>query len=229
MNLKNLTTSHRSCFILSLLITFIFISSCATARHEPYPKATYAVASWYGSDFHGRPTASGELYDMYGLTCAHREYAFGTQLKVTNILNDRSVNCLVNDRGPFVEGRDIDLSYAAAREIGLTGPGTGRVRIEYMGRDITYQREVGDFAQKGPFTVQVGSFRDISNATRLKMALELKYSQVYITKADIDGSSYYRVRIGKFNVKNDAFRFAKTLADEGYNIFITTYDEKVAI
>ncbi|MEW6676132.1 MAG: septal ring lytic transglycosylase RlpA family protein [Nitrospirota bacterium] len=71
------------------------------------------MASWYGPDFHGRPTSSGELFNMYALTCAHREHPFGTRLKVTNISNNKTVSCVINDRGPFVSGRDLDLSYAA--------------------------------------------------------------------------------------------------------------------
>jgi rare lipoprotein A len=85
-------------------IILIPLSSCAPARYESYPRVTYAVASWYGPDFHGRPTTSGELFDMNALTCAHREYPFGTKLKVMNVSNDRTVNCLVNDRGPFIGG-----------------------------------------------------------------------------------------------------------------------------
>ncbi|MFZ6016669.1 MAG: septal ring lytic transglycosylase RlpA family protein [Nitrospirota bacterium] len=71
------------------------------------------MASWYVPDFHGRPTSSGELFNMYAFTCAHREHPFGTRLKVTSISNNKTVSCVINDRGPFVSGRDLDLSYAA--------------------------------------------------------------------------------------------------------------------
>ncbi|MBI5187942.1 MAG: septal ring lytic transglycosylase RlpA family protein [Nitrospirae bacterium] len=212
--------------LVTCYLLLVFLASCAPARYETYPEPGYAIASWYGPDFHGRPTSSGELFNMYALTCAHREHQFGTRLKVTNISNNKAVNCLVNDRGPFVSGRDLDLSYAAAREIGLIGPGTGKVRIEYLGRDTRYIREVRYSSDRGPFTIQVGSFKELSNATRLKTALELKYSKVYITETEIDGIRYYRVRIGKFNIKDDAFRLAKNLADEGYSVLITHYDER---
>ncbi|MDH5202638.1 MAG: septal ring lytic transglycosylase RlpA family protein [Nitrospirota bacterium] len=205
----------------------VFVS-CAPARYETYPKATYAVASWYGPDFHGKPTSSGEIFNMYALTCAHRDYPFGTNLTVTNLTNNKSVNCIVNDRGPFVAERDLDLSYGAAKEIGLIGPGTVKVRIEYAGRDTQYVREVKYIqGRRGPFTIQIGSFKELPNASRLKMALELKYSKVYITEAEIDGSRYYRVRIGKFPAKEEASRYAKTLADEGYSVLITGYDETI--
>ena len=79
----------------------------------------------------------------------------------------------------------------------------------------------------GPFTIQIGSYKDLSNATRMKASLEFKYSKVYITEAEISGSKYYRVRVGKFNSKDDAFTLAKTLADEGYNTLIAPYEERI--
>lgn len=218
--------------ILKLLIgvyLLLLLTSCAPVRYETYPAPHYAIASWYGPEFHGRPTASGEIFDMYAFTCAHREYPFGTKLKVTNVSNNKTVNCLVNDRGPFVSGRDIDLSYAAAKEIALIRAGTGKVRIEYAGRDTGYMKEVRYLSdiedskrRVGPFTIQVGSFKEPSNAVRLKMGLDLKYSNVYITAAEIDGSKFFRVRVGNFYIKDDAYRLAKTLADEGYSVFITS-------
>jgi len=205
----------------------LLLVSCATTYYETHPGITYAVASWYGPEFHGKPTASGEMFDMYSLTCAHREYPFGTKLRVTNVLNNKSTSCLVNDRGPFVAGRDLDLSYAAAKNIGLIGTGTGKVRIEYMGRDTSYIREVKDNSRAGVFTVQVGSFKEFSNAKRLRMALELKYSKVYISEVFLEGNRYYRVRVGKFYVKDEAYRIAKTLAEEGYSVFITNYGKEI--
>ena len=107
----------------SLLIAFLASCSSVHTKTSPAYDKTYTVASWYGPKFHGRPTSSGEIFNMYAMTCAHKEYPFGTRLKVTNIENNRSAECVVNDRGPFVEGRDIDLSYAVAKEIGVIGPG----------------------------------------------------------------------------------------------------------
>jgi rare lipoprotein A len=213
------------CFLV-IVIPF-FIASCASIRHGTYPEADYAFASWYGHDFHGKPTSSGEIFNMHEMTCAHRKYPFGTKLKVTNLLNDKAVYCLVNDRGPFVSGRDIDLSYAAAREIGLIGQGIGKVKIEYIGRDTSYIKEVKYLSDTGPYTVQVGSFRESSNASRLKRSLELNYGDVYITEAKIYGKIYYRVRIGKFYMRDDVYRLAKTLAEEGYNVFVTGYEERI--
>jgi rare lipoprotein A len=206
------------------IIILIALASCST----PYkPPSGYAIASWYGSEFHGKPTASGEIFDMNKYTCAHREFPFGTKLKVTNTMNDKSIACVVNDRGPFVQGRDVDLSYAAAKDIELIGTGTATVRIDKLGRDSSYIREVKYLSDSGPFTVQVGSFRDASNASRLKTGLELKYDNVYITEAEINGERFYRVRIGKFQVKSEVQKLGRGLADEGYGVLITRHEEKI--
>jgi peptidoglycan lytic transglycosylase len=216
----------RRIYFMILVQFFIFpFSSCAS--YHIYPESEYVIASWYGPEFHGKPTSSGELFDMYAYTCAHREYPFGTKLKVTYASNGRTVYCLVNDRGPFVDGRDIDLSYAAAKEIGLLNPGTGPVTIEYMGRDTSFIRKVEYAPLAEALTIQAGSFRELSNAQRLKTSLELKYSGIYIDKADINGSTFYRVRIGRSLAKEDAISLAETLANEGYRVLITRYDEKI--
>ena len=93
----------------------------------------YFVCSYYGKKFHGRQTANGEIFDMYKLSCAHKSLPFGTRLKVINEDNGKSVVVRVNDRGPFIEGRDLDLSYAAAQEIGLIAHGVKRMRVEVLG------------------------------------------------------------------------------------------------
>jgi rare lipoprotein A len=213
-------------YFIILVQFFIFpFSSCAS--YHIYPETEYVIASWYGPEFHGKPTSSGELFDMYAYTCAHREYPFGTKLKVTHASNGRTVYCLVNDRGPFIDGRDIDLSYAAAKEIGLLNPGTGPATTEYAGRDMSFIRKVAYAPQSGALTIQAGSFREISNAQRLKASLELKYSGIYIDKADVNGSTFYRVRIGRSLAKEDAISLAETLANEGYRVLITKYDERI--
>lgn len=117
------------------------------------------VASWYGDPFHGRTTASGERYDQEGLTAAHRTLPFGTWVRVENLENGRTVRVRITDRGPFVDDRIIDLSRAAARNLGLIGPGTGRVRIEVV--DVA-----------GCHAVQVASFADRDAAVERRSELE---------------------------------------------------------
>lgn len=191
---------------------------------SPGRRAT-AVASWYGEPFHGRLTASGERYDMHGFTAAHRTLPFGTRLKVTSAETGRSSVVTVNDRGPFVDGRDLDLSYGAAKEIGLVGEGVGRVAVEVMGRDLRYRKTVTeavvtDTAPADGFAIQFGAFRDPENAGRLKQALELEATGVSITQAVVDGALYHRVRLGSFASRDEAIGRARAFADEGYDTLI---------
>ena len=91
------------------------------------------MASWYGNKYHGRPTSSGEIFDMYKLTAAHNKLPLGTRVRVTNLKSRKSIVVKVNDRGPFVRGRIIDLSYAAAKKIGMIEDGVAKVRVEIVG------------------------------------------------------------------------------------------------
>lgn len=215
------------------VIALIFLSvliSCAPAKKPPsveYPpsEAKKGVASWYGTEFHGRPTASGEIYNMYEYTCAHREYPFGTKLKVINLQNKKDVVCTVNDRGPFVPGRDLDLSYASAKKIDLIATGTAEVLMEPIGRDFSYVRQVKYTPISGAaLTIQVGAFKEIDNALRLKQALSLRYENVYINKVNIQGETFYRVRIGKFMSYDEVYNLAKSMGQEGYKVIITKFE-----
>jgi len=215
--------------VATLFFFLALVSACSTSRQEVAPESAYVVASWYGADFHGRPTSSGEIFNMYSMTCAHRTYPFGTKLKVTNAANKKTIECIVNDRGPFVRGRDIDLSYAAAREIGVIGRGTAEVLIEVSGRDSSYIRKVRvqGAGKTGPFAIQVGSFSEGINAVRLKRALNLKYENVYIQEAEIKGSTYYRVRVGDYDALPDAVLAAEQLGQEGYQAQVVRADTKI--
>src|SRR6185369_6978060 len=119
------------------LAAVLGVAGCSVFHHEPAPPPVVGgvqlgVASWYGPGFHGNRTANGEIYDQYELTAAHPSLPLGTRAMVTNLSNGRAVEVRINDRGPFVGGRAIDLSYAAARTIGMIGPGTATVRIEIL-------------------------------------------------------------------------------------------------
>lgn len=160
---------------------------------------------------------------MYDYTCAHREYPFGTKLRVVNLQNGKDVVCTVNDRGPFIPGRDLDLSYASAKKIGLIGPGTAEVLMQPIGRDTSYVRYVKYAPASGVLTIQVGAFREIENAMRLKQALNLKYQNVYINKVVLRGETFYRVRVGKFTNYDEAYNLAKLMGQEGYKVIITNF------
>lgn len=174
-------------------------------------------ASWYGDPFNGRRASNGEVYDMHKLTAAHRTLPFNTMVRVTNLNNGKSTVVRITDRGPFVEGRIIDLSLAAAREIESVGPGVVPVRLEVLtpGVDVT-----GGF-----FTVQVGAFRDPANAQRLRDRLSVSYSPIFIQQYDSPDGLYYRVRVGKVSGEDAARQFGDQLRDrEGFTPFVVRLD-----
>ena len=133
------------CLIIVFCTINIFCVSCASIDTEDYSESydgpEYAIASWYGREFHGKRTSSRQPFNMHAFTCAHRTYPFGTKLRITNPANGKTVYCVVNDRGPSSKDRDIDLSYAAAKKIGLTGKGAAKVRIEYHGKDHSFPED----------------------------------------------------------------------------------------
>ncbi len=217
-------------YLLALLSLLLLLSCASTPPVATLPdKGTdYVTSSWYGEQFHGRPTSSGERYDMYGLTAAHKTMKFGTRLRVTNPDTGLSVDVTVNDRGPFIAGRDLDLSFGAAKAIGFDNKGVGKVKIEHLGRDMRYSKRIAFTPSKakvyGGVTIQLGSFANESYAIRLKEGLEIKYENVFITTVSLSGIEYYRVRLGKFDTYESAYSFAEKLADEGYNTFITSIE-----
>jgi rare lipoprotein A len=147
------------------------------------------LASYYAEPYHGRKTASGEIFDSYkDLTAAHRTLPFNTMVRVTNKTNGRQVDVRINDRGPFVQGRVIDLSVRAAREIDLMRPGVAPVSLKIL--------KVGAITKSQPFAVQVGSFENKSKAEELKKSLEKKYPGVKVQAASTP-TTLYRVRIAE--------------------------------
>jgi rare lipoprotein A len=150
---------------------------------------------------------------MYQLTAAHREIPLGSWVEVTNLNNARSLTVRINDRGPFVEGRIIDLSYGAASLLGITGPGVVSVRVRLS------QPPVGGF---GPalYWVQVASFSAELSAQALKAELERKVSGVHLVRALVNGETYYRVRVGSFASRTEAQAAAERLAGFGYRVLI---------
>ncbi|MBF0319070.1 MAG: septal ring lytic transglycosylase RlpA family protein [Nitrospirae bacterium] len=186
---------------------------------------TSMVASWYGPDFHGKLTASGEVYDMYAMTAAHKTLPFGTILKLTNPESGASATVTITDRGPFIPGRDIDLSYSAARELGVVAPGTLTLMVQYLSRDMKYAKYIRVSEMPGSaYTIQIASFEDKQAAERLKGALDASYAGVFIKQASVNGKTVYRVRLGRYAEKDKAIAYAKLLANEGYDTFVTPGD-----
>jgi rare lipoprotein A len=209
--------------MVAIVLAFTLIWGCALFRKEPVPLRIKGVevglASWYGEKFHGRRTASGEVYDMYQLTAAHKSLPLGTTVMVTHLRNGRSVMVTINDRGPFVRGRIIDLSYAAAQALGMVTEGVAKVRVEVLDR-----QPLPTPPPAGPYTIQVGAFISRSNAFRLMDELRKTYRDAYVTELETAGDTYYRVRVGRFNEREEARRFAVRLARDGYAVFLTTTD-----
>jgi len=206
---------------LLFIFTLLLLTSCAHNGRDSMRSAT-GIASWYGPDFNGKLTASGEVYDMNALTAAHKTLPLGTIVEVKNLENGRTVRLTVNDRGPFVRGRIIDLSYRGAKELGVIKKGTARVRVTPLGRDARYIRyiKVNDRGS-GEYTVQLGAFRSKEKAERLLRALGAeKLSGAYISEARVSGSLYYRVRAGDFQSRVKAMKLAKSLAYEGYETIL---------
>jgi peptidoglycan lytic transglycosylase len=177
------------------------------------------VASWYGIPFHGRAAADGEIYDMETLVAAHRLMPFNTWLKVTNLANDKSVTVRVIDRGPFVDGRIIDLSKAAARAIDMIGPGTARVRLEVIAAPA-------DIPANDFYAVQVGAFSMYTNAERARSDYEQRFgvAQLAVRQGKVQ---MWRVLVGKETSIPAAQQLAAKLAAENKEVFVVRLDETV--
>jgi len=181
------------------------------------------LASWYGKKFHGRKTSNGETYDMYAMTAAHKTLPMGTWVKVNNLGNNREIIVRVNDRGPFVRGRIIDLSYTGAKKMGMVGPGTARVKVTALGRATSYSKKTKvpvAFTPvnywKGNFTVQVGAFQIKTNAENYRKKLSNTYMNAHLIPYEDDRGSFFRVRIGRFTNLKDAERFSEKLMEQGF-------------
>jgi len=157
-------------------------------------------ASWYGKKFHGRKTSNGDVYDMYGMTAAHKTLPLPTYLQVRNLDNGREVVVRVNDRGPFLGGRILDLSYMAAQKLGVVATGTAQVRIEVIDGPVSAKAPVQSVALDRPeavFFLQAGSFRLATNAHRLKADLAgAGVTGIRVVTVQIGQNLYHRVQVG---------------------------------
>jgi rare lipoprotein A len=186
--------------------------------YQPIPDARgfrqRGLASWYGKDFHGKKTSNGEIYNMYARTAAHKTLPLGTLVSVRNLENGKSVEARVNDRGPFVRGRIIDLSYTLAGELGVVGPGTAPVEVVALAAPVGSHDP--NVYYTGNFTIQVGAFRQRDNAERLRDKLGERYRNAHVVSAEVGGEMYYRVRVGKCSSLAEAARHEKALGGAGY-------------
>ena len=174
------------------------------------------VASWYGVPFDGHRTSNGEIYDMHAFTAAHRTLPFGSLVRVTNLRNGLQTEVRINDRGPFVANRIIDLSLSAAQAIQMVGPGTAQVRLEVIS---------GPNPGQGYFGVQVGAFANRDNAERLRDRLATRYPSVSVVVYDSPNGTFYRVRVGRLPTEDAAHQLADQLrANEQFTTFVVRLD-----
>lgn len=172
------------------------------------------LASWYGDKEHGNLAASGERFSKYDYTAAHKSLPFGTVVRVTNLENGMDVVVKINDRGPFIRGRIIDLSYSSAKSIDLIRTGVAKVKVEVISspskRNQNYFNPI--------YTVQVGSFSSKVNAMSLKDELGAGIArEARIESIEIKGDTYYRVRVGMYSSKSKAESMKRNLRNNGYN------------
>ncbi len=177
------------------------------------------IASWYGKQFHGKRTSSGEIYNMYDMTAAHKTLPLGTYVRVQNLENKRIVDVKINDRGPFVRKRIIDLSYAAAKQIAIVGPGTGPVEIMVLkapALSVEGNSYPVDY-YSGDFTIQVGAFKNRKNAENLKRELESEYSDVSISSYFNGHETFFRVRAGHYTDLEKVLEFEQIFMKKGFH------------
>ena len=203
------------------------------------------VASWYGEKFHGKPTASGETFDMYAMTAAHRTLPFGTYLLVRNLDNGKEAILKVNDRGPFVRGRILDCSYQGAKRLDFVSEGLARVSLEALGSEPKNKRKqkaiegklkkseslreelekelsgaLLPLEVKGKYAVQAGAFENPVNARDFKIRLEKEFEPVRIVKAGL----FHRVQVGLFDTPEEAEGTKRRLEEMGIESYIVGVD-----
>lgn len=218
------TNRQCRCLLWSGLFLWLLASGCGKkGLVVPVPGAPdlrvarsdiHGIASWYGHPFHGQRTSNGEVYDMHAMTAAHRTLPFQTVVRVHNLDNGRKTRVRVNDRGPFVKGRIIDLSRAAADEINMVGPGTARVRLEILRIETVIES----------LAIQVGSFIQEPRAQALKRKLEGDYDPVTVSLFRTPRGVFHRVLAGDFPSRKKARKALKKLRSKGLDGFVTRRD-----
>ncbi len=174
------------------------------------------LASWYGEEEHGKPTSNGETFDMYKMTAAHKTLPIGSVVKVSNTANGRKTVVRINDRGPFVEDRIIDLSFQAAKALDILACGVAPVEIEVLSPGSSPLAANKDSSQCGTFTIQVGAFSNRETALQVYGRLKKDYDYSDIQEAKTGRGIVYRVHAGRFRTRQEAEAARPALAGNGY-------------
>jgi rare lipoprotein A len=226
------TSRRRALALLAAPLLFI---SCAKKKIVRVPAAPRVgaletgIASWYGPPYHGRRAAGGEIYDMEKLTAAHRTLPFNTWVEVTNLANGKKVRVRITDRGPFVEGRIIDLSRAAAREIDMVGAGIAKVRVEVISppANLPANLPANPPAAAGLFAVQIGAYLNRAAAERMQKTLQSRYQDCHLVRRD-GATVLWRVLIGHAATEQAAQELAARLRLEFGEVFVVRLDDPAA-
>lgn len=209
-----------------LLLVFLFVSSFYVFAGKVYKSS--ATASYYGKDFHGKKTSNGEVFNMNDLTCAHKSLPFDTILRITNLSNGKTVKVRVNDRGPFVVGREIDLSTAAAKKLDMMKAGTAKVKIEIvkMGPDTALSRQTAEkareiMAKKEGSSKSSTSGKKKTSSNSKKKTTESKKAENEVNNGDNPNQIvYWDIQVGAFKSKENARKRAKALSDAGFSSIV---------
>lgn len=200
------------------LLSFMLLTSCGRhyIKQQAYPLnyTEKGTASWYGKKFHGRKTANGEIYNMYDYTAAHKYLPLGSQVRVKNLKNHKSVIVKINDRGPFIRGRILDLSYQAALCLDMVENGLAPIQLEII--------KLPEENSKNHF-IQIGSFSDYKNARKVYQELSPTYQIRMATLQKEKTKTFYRIWIGPYNRSAEVKRKLWELKDAGFpDSFIIT-------
>jgi rare lipoprotein A len=204
------------------LVLALFAGGCAGRKKSGALKppkigqTETGMASWYGNPYHGRRAANGEIYDMEKLTAAHRTLPFETWVRVYNLDSGKKVEVRITDRGPFVKGRVIDLSRAAARDVNMLGTGTAKVKIQVIRAPSKPERDI--------FGVQIGAFKDKNNAENLRKRMEKSYGSARIVVKE-GSTPLWRVVVGRASTQEGAEELAEKLRSQDSGAFVVRLDE----
>ena len=210
----------RVSFLILLISLFIFSSEAPLAALELYK--TGVTASYYAEDFHGKRTSNGERFNMYDYTCAHKALPFNTILKVTNLANGKTCEVRVNDRGPFVASREIDLSKAAAVKLGMIGSGTTKVKLEIVKRGPNNKLSQQTAASASKIMAKLGG-----NSGGSSSSGKAKTSATTKKQPKLTPGTYWDIQLGAFSTKENAKQFATKLSRAGFkNIVLQTSASK---
>ncbi len=209
---------------LMLIASLLLVSGCGRKKRKKLPMPPVdlhgyveeGVASWYGHPYHGRAAANGEIYDMEQLTAAHRTLPFGTWVRVENLDNGKDVTVRINDRGPFIDGRIIDLSHAAAKQIDLIGPGVTRVRLTVTSAPVVPLADEH-------FAVQIGAFRDKQRALHLRDQMRAGYGKAEVVERP-GTPPLWRVLVGDEPTPEAAAGLAERLRTQQRAAFVVRLD-----